>query len=116
VVRRFNAAAALGIKDAVLIPNPAGAFSAVRGLVNPGEGWGATDPRVHTGNAPDRPVFLLCHEQRLAQTKPRHGGGAAGGGARRTPGVKGGYKERGSVGAIPPTVLSSFSPYLISSP
>ena len=38
--RRFNAAAALGIKDAVLIPNPAGAFSAVRGLVNPGEGWG----------------------------------------------------------------------------
>jgi hypothetical protein len=58
----------------------------------------------------------LCHEQRLAQTKPRHGGGAAGGGARRTPGVKGGYKERGSVGAIPPTVLSSFSPCLISSP
>jgi len=40
VVRRFNAAAALGIKDAVLIPNPAGAFSAVRGLVNPGKGWG----------------------------------------------------------------------------
>ena len=109
--RRFNAAAALGIKDAVLIPNPAGAFSAVRGLVNPGKGWGlrgawgATDQRVHTGNAPDRPVFLQCHEQRLAQTKPRHGGGAAGGGARRTPGVKGGYKERGSVGAIPPTVL-----------
>jgi hypothetical protein len=30
-----------------------------------------------TGNAPDRPVFLLCHEQRLAQTKPRHGGSAA---------------------------------------
>jgi hypothetical protein len=38
--RRFNAAAALGIKDAVLIPNPAGAFSVVRGLVNPGKGWG----------------------------------------------------------------------------
>ena len=31
-----------------------------------------------TGNAPDRPVFLLCHEQRLAQTKPRHGGGLPG--------------------------------------
>ena len=84
MVRRFNAAAALGIKDAVLIPNPAGAFSAARGLVNPGKGWGL-------GGATDR-----------------HGGGAAGGGARRTPGVKGGYKERGSVGAIPPTVLSSF--------
>ena len=40
MVRRFNAAAALGIKDAVLIPNPAGAFSAVRGLVSPGKGWG----------------------------------------------------------------------------
>jgi hypothetical protein len=83
--RRFNAAAALGIKDAVLIPNPAGAFSVVRGLVNPGKGWG------------------------LRGATDRHGGGAAGGGARRTPGVKGGYKERGSVGAIPPTVLSSFS-------
>jgi hypothetical protein len=87
------------------IGEPRGRLGAEGGL------GGATDPRVHTGNAPDRPVFLLCHEQRLAQTKPRHGGGAAGGGARRTPGVKGGYKERGSVGAIPPTVLSSFSPY-----
>jgi hypothetical protein len=99
--RRFNAAAALGIKDAVLIPNPAGAFSAVRGLVNPGKGWGlrgawgATDPRVHTGNAPDRPVFLLCHEQRLAQTKPRHGGGLPGAGLAGPPVSREGIKNEG---------------------
>jgi hypothetical protein len=90
VVRRFNAAAALGIKDAVLIPNPAGAFSAVRGLVNPGKGWGLRG----LGGQP-RPVFLLCHEQRLAQTKPRHGGGLPGAGLAGPPVSREGIKNEG---------------------
>jgi len=81
--RRFNAAAALGIKDAVPIPNPAGAFS-LRGLLNPGKGGGlggATDPRVHTGNAPDR----LCSFYATNSASPK-----------RNPATEGGCRGRGS--------------------
>jgi hypothetical protein len=90
--------------------------------VNPGEGWGL---RGAWGGQPIQGSTLvtlptaLCSFYATNSASPKRNPATEGGCRGRgspDPGVKGGYKERGSVGAIPPTVLSSFSPYLISSP
>jgi hypothetical protein len=96
--RRFNAAAALGIKDAVLIPNPAGAFSVVRGLVNPGKGWGLGGQPIKGSTLATLPT-ALCSFNATNSASPKRNpateGGLPGAGLAGPPVSREGIKNEG---------------------